>query len=69
MPARHDILVGALDLPWRTTPDPISAGTPALPAERPPYHHSYDDSRTYFRSEEDFPGPNTMSAAATTAPS
>jgi hypothetical protein len=27
MPARHDILVGALDLPWRTTPDPISAGS------------------------------------------
>jgi arylsulfatase A-like enzyme len=50
--------------PWRTTPDPTWAGTPALPAERPPYHHHYDDSRTYFRSEEDFPGPKTMSAAA-----
>jgi len=50
--------------PWRTTPDPTWTGTPALPAERPTYHHGYDDSRTYFRSEEDFPGPKTMSAAA-----
>ena len=39
-------------------------GTPALPAERPPYHHAYDDSRTYFRAEEDFPGPKTMATAA-----
>ncbi len=50
--------------PWRTTPDPTWAGTPALPIERPRYHHHYDDSRTYFRSEEDFPGPRTMAAAA-----
>ncbi|MGH9080580.1 MAG: sulfatase [Acidimicrobiales bacterium] len=50
--------------PWRTTPDPTWTGTPALPVDRPPYHHYYDDSRTYFRSEEDFPGPRTMSAAA-----
>src|SRR5581483_4472427 len=50
--------------PWRTTPDPTWAGTPALPVERPRYHHHYDDSRTYFRSEEDFPGPRTMAAAA-----
>jgi arylsulfatase A-like enzyme len=50
--------------PWRTTPDPTWAGAPALPAERPRYHHAYDDSRTYFRAEEDFPGPRTMSAAA-----
>jgi arylsulfatase A-like enzyme len=50
--------------PWRTTPDPTWVGTPALPTERPPYHHRYDDSRTYFRSEADFPGPRTMTAAA-----
>jgi arylsulfatase A-like enzyme len=59
--------------PWRTTPDPTWTGTPALPVERPRYHHYYDDSRTYFRSEEEFPGPRTMSAAAewirTAAPS
>ncbi len=50
--------------PWRTTPDPSWIGTPALPAERPAFHHRYDDARTYFRSEEDFPGPKTMTAAA-----
>ena len=26
-------------------------------------HHAYDDSRTWFRAEEDFPGPRTMRAA------
>ena len=50
--------------PWRTTPDPTWMGSPALPVERPSYHHAYDDSRTWFRSEEDFPGPRTMRAAA-----
>jgi arylsulfatase A-like enzyme len=50
--------------PWRTTPDPTWMGTPALPAERSGWRHHYDDSRTYFRSEEEFPGPKTMSAAA-----
>jgi arylsulfatase A-like enzyme len=50
--------------PWRTTADPTWIGTPALPTERTPYHHAYDHSRTYFRSEEDFPGPKTMIAAA-----
>jgi arylsulfatase A-like enzyme len=123
MPARHDILVGALDFPWRpwgsievwednvaralreqgvttmlasdhphlfetggenyhadfnawqyarghesdpwhTAADPTWVGAPALPAARGAFGHAYDDSRTYFRSEEDFPGPKTMSAAA-----
>ena len=32
--------------------------------ERRPTHMYYDDSRTYFRREEDFPGPKTMAAAA-----
>src|SRR6204780_5604084 len=50
--------------PWRTMPDPTWTGTPALPVKRPSYHHAYDDSRTYFRSEEEFPGPKTMAAAA-----
>jgi arylsulfatase A-like enzyme len=50
--------------PWRTTADPTWVGTPALPARRSHFHHSYDDSRTYFRAEEDFPGPKTMAAAA-----
>ncbi len=123
MPARHDILVGALDFPWRpwgsieiwednicrslrmagvttmlvsdhphlfesggenyhtdfsawryerghegdpwhTAADPTWIGAPALPAARGPLHHPYDDSRTWFRTEEDFPGPKTMAAAA-----
>lgn len=50
--------------PWRTAPDPTWAGAPALPVERPVYHHGYDYSRTYFRTEADFPGPKTMAAAA-----
>jgi arylsulfatase A-like enzyme len=49
--------------PWKTRPDPSWIGAPALPAakarERP-----YDLSRTYFRSELDFPGPRTMARAA-----
>jgi arylsulfatase A-like enzyme len=62
--------------PWRTYPDPSFVGTPALPArgggwfwqdrlgwteasDRP-----YDLSRTFFRSESDYPGPKTMQTAA-----
>ena len=62
--------------PWRTYPDPSYIGAPALPArgggwfwrdrlgwadagDRP-----YDRSRTFFRAEEDFPGPRTMRTAA-----
>ena len=62
--------------PWRTYRDHSWMGAPALPArdggwfwkqtfglddagERP-----YDRSRTFFRAEEDFPGPKTMTAAA-----
>ena len=40
------------------------AGAPALSAQPAPVHMYYDDSRTYFRAEEDFPGPKTMAAAA-----
>jgi arylsulfatase A-like enzyme len=50
--------------PWRTAPDPSWAGAPALPAARGAHPHAYDNSRTYFRREEEFPGPKTMSAAA-----
>ncbi len=49
--------------PWRTRPDPSWTGTPALPAGAAGYHHAYDDSRTWFREESDFPGPKTMAAA------
>jgi arylsulfatase A-like enzyme len=50
--------------PWQTTPDPTWVGTPTLPVQRAVIPHPYDDSRTYFRAEEDFPGPRTMSTAA-----
>lgn len=63
--------------PWRTVPDPSWMGSPTLPArggnwfyERAygravmPDGKPYDRSRTYFRSEEDFPGPRTMRSAA-----
>ena len=45
---------------WKTRPDPSWVGTPS--------HHRgwspYDNSRGWFRGEEDFPGPRTMAAAA-----
>lgn len=66
---------------WRTAPDPSWIGAPALPAvdgswwwrrvaERDgrsdvgELHRGYDRARTWFRAEEDFPGPKTMMAAA-----
>jgi len=65
--------------PWRTYPDPSAIGSPTLPAaadggwfvrqrfdidnDRFGRRH-YDDARTWMRNEEDFPGPQTMRAAA-----
>ncbi|PKQ03667.1 MAG: sulfatase, partial [Alphaproteobacteria bacterium HGW-Alphaproteobacteria-12] len=46
--------------PWKTRPDPSWAGAPNFMRKYMPY----DDSRGYFRGEEDFPGPRTMGAAA-----
>ncbi len=45
---------------WKTRPDPSFVGSPAMSWR----HLPYDDSRTYFRNEEDYPGPKTMRAAA-----
>ncbi len=50
--------------PWRTAADASWVGTPALPAQAAPMERGYDLSRTWFRSESDFPGPQTMQAAA-----
>lgn len=50
--------------PWRTRPDPSWSGAPALPAAEGPRPMPYDVSRTWFRSEDDFPGPRTMRRAA-----
>ena len=46
--------------PWKTVPDPSWAGAPNFMRD----HMPYDDSRGYFKGEEDFPGPRTMQAAA-----
>src|SRR3954452_5149736 len=61
--------------PWRTYDDPSWIGAPALPARNGAWfwdrqgarnmpERAYDRSRTFFRSEADFPGPKTMTAAA-----
>jgi arylsulfatase A-like enzyme len=61
--------------PWRTYSDPSWVGAPALPARPGGWYWSqrlgldsgeraYDRSRTFFRAEEDFPGPRTMRTAA-----
>ena len=57
--------------PWRTFADPSYVGAPALPARGGAWYwqrlgmtgalnRPYDQSRTFFRAEEDFPGPRTM---------
>jgi arylsulfatase A-like enzyme len=45
---------------WKTRPDPTWIGTPSYGRGWTPY----DNSRGYFRGEEDFPGPRTMASAA-----
>jgi arylsulfatase A-like enzyme len=62
--------------PWRTYRDQSYIGAPALPARGGGWYmrerygldgwsdRAYDRSRTFFRSEEDFPGPRTMRTAA-----
>lgn len=46
--------------PWKTRPDPSWVGAPGFQRGYMPY----DSSRGWFRGEEDFPGPRTLSAAA-----
>jgi arylsulfatase A-like enzyme len=48
--------------PWRTYADPSWVGVPVR--LNPGFHRPYDTSRTWFRGEDDFPGPRTMRAAA-----
>lgn len=58
-----DYLRGSEDDPWRTRPDPSAVGAPTvLPATTA--HRYYDTGRTWFRDESDYPGPQTMVAAA-----
>ena len=46
--------------PWKTRPDPSWMGAPLFGRGS----MAYDNSRGYFKDEEDFPGPKTMAAAA-----
>jgi len=51
--------------PWRTVPDSSGTGAPTIPAaRRADFHRPYDDSRSWFREEEDFPGPRVMRTAS-----
>lgn len=63
-----DYLRGHESDPWKTREDPSGIGTPLLPAGQQKAYgknkKAYDLSRSWFKSEEDFPGPKTMSAAA-----
>ena len=60
--------------PWRTFYDPSWLGEPTMPARTggwffsrlygvPPGPRHYDHSRSFFREEEDYPGPRTMMEA------
>lgn len=57
-----DYVRGHENDPWRTRADPSWLGTPALPASAGLGQY-YNVSRTWFRSEADFPGPRTMRSA------
>ena len=71
-----DYLRGHEGDPWKTYLDPSWVGAPALPAVKggwfwqrifawpDPIDRGYDRSRTFFRDEQDYPGPKTMKAAA-----
>ena len=73
-----DYLRGHEGDPWRTRPDPSWIGAPALPGHdrrlvvaarlrrwsAAAMGRGYDRARTWFRTEEDYPGPKTMAAAA-----
>ncbi len=51
--------------PWKTAVDPSAVGSPEIPEARSAgFERPYDLSRTWFRSEADFPGPKTMAAAS-----
>ena len=47
--------------PWKTRPDPSFVGQPIVETAG---RLSYENSRSYYREEPDFPGPRVMRAAA-----
>jgi arylsulfatase A-like enzyme len=56
-----DYVRGHENDPWKTRSDPSWMGAPALPATTG-HGQFYNESRTWFREEADFPGPKTMQA-------
>lgn len=61
--------------PWRTWADPSWMGAPSGPAKTAGWFYerafgtdgmrrAYDESRTHFRAESDYPGPQTMAFAS-----
>jgi arylsulfatase A-like enzyme len=59
-----DYLRGHESDPWKTAKNESALGAPMHEAIPGPFPHEYDINRTWFRREEDFPGPQTMAAAA-----
>jgi arylsulfatase A-like enzyme len=55
---------GHEDDPWRTMADTSWVGSPAVPADASWLARHYDTSRTWFRTDDDFPGARTMDEAA-----
>lgn len=49
---------------WKTAKNRSAVGAPVHEVLAPRFPREYDINRTWFESEEDFPGPKTMSAAA-----
>jgi arylsulfatase A-like enzyme len=57
-----DYLRGHESDPWKTLTDLSWVGVPTR--QHPAAEYPYDRSKTWFRTESDFPGPKTMQAAA-----
>ena len=53
-----EYLRGHEDDPWRTRPDPSAVGAPAAPGASDGLARRTTISRTWFRDEADFPGPD-----------
>jgi arylsulfatase A-like enzyme len=50
--------------PWKTAKNASAIGAPMHDVLPAPFPREYDTNRTWFRREEDFPGPQTMAGAA-----
>jgi len=59
-----DYLRGHESDPWKTAQSECAIGAPLHQVLPGPFPHEYDTNRTWFKREEDFPGPQTMASAA-----